>query len=83
MTTVQEHATLTRMDDARRQALEDAAGAYKQAPAALRDTIIAAGRSGERPADIVKAIGYVFTYDYVARIVRQDRADHPGEYPQS
>ena len=73
MTTVQEHATLTRMDDETRQGLEQAARAYERAPAELKAKILAAGRKGDKPAAIVKAIGHVYTYDYVARLVREDR----------
>ena len=65
--------TLTDMDDATRDKLAAAARAYLDAPANLRAAIIDAGRKGDRPADIVKAIDYAFTYDYVARLVRQDR----------
>lgn len=75
MTTVQEHATLIRMDAQTETALQDAGAAYKQAPAALKAAIIAAGRTGEKPANIVRAIGHVYTYDYVAKLIRLDRAE--------
>jgi hypothetical protein len=68
-----EHATLTRVDDETRRELAAAADAYEQAPARLKAAILAAARRGERPADIVRAIRYTYTYDYVARLVRQDR----------
>lgn len=73
MTVVQEHETLTRVDDETRQELEAAADAYVQSPATLKAAIVAAARKGERPADIVRAIRHVYTYDYVARLVREDR----------
>ena len=65
--------TLAGMDDATRDKLAAAAKAYLEAPANLRTAIIESGRNGDRPADIVKAIDYAFTYDYVARLIRQDR----------
>jgi hypothetical protein len=61
------------MDEETRAKLAAAAKTYVEAPANLRAAIIESGRKGDRPADIVKAIGYAFTYDYVARLVRQDR----------
>src|SRR5579863_10523662 len=61
------------MDEETRAKLAAAAKTYMEAPANLRAAIIESGRKGDRPADIVKAIGYAFTYDYVARLVRQDR----------
>jgi hypothetical protein len=69
-----EHETLTHVDDDTRRELADAADAYVQAPAKLRAAIIKAGRAGEKPADITRAINHVMTYDYVARLVREDRA---------
>ena len=68
-----EHETLAAMDEETRAKLATAAKAYRDAPADLRAAIIESGRNGDRPADIVKAIDYAFTYDYVARLVRQDR----------
>jgi len=70
---VQDRETLAGMDELTRKGLEAAASAYQEAPAKLRAVILAAGRKGDRPADIVKAIGHVYTYDYVARLVREDR----------
>lgn len=81
MTAILDHETLTGVDDSTRQKLADAADAYEQAPASLRAAIIEAARSGDRPRDIVRAIRYVFTYDYVARLVRLDRKENPGAYP--
>jgi hypothetical protein len=62
------------VDDETRQELEAAADQYRQAPDTLKAAIIAAGRRGDRPADIVRAIKHVYTYDYVARLIRNDRA---------
>lgn len=61
------------MDAETRDTLAAAARAYLAAPANLRAAIIEAGRNGEKPADIARAIDYAFTYDYVARLIRQDR----------
>ena len=68
-----ERATLAGVDDQTRQKLADAAQAYEQAPARLRAAILAAADAGERPAAIARAIGYVYTYEYVARLVREHR----------
>lgn len=62
------------MDDETRQALKAAADEYQQAPARLKAAILEAARNGEKPAAIARAIGYVYTYDYVARLIREDRA---------
>lgn len=61
------------MDEETRAKLATAAKAYTDAPANLRAAIIEAGRNGDKPADIARAINYAFTYDYVARLIRQDR----------
>ena len=77
VTVVQDRETLTAVEDKTRQALEAAASAYEQAPATLKEAIRAAARAGQRPADIVKAIKHVYTYDYVARIVRDEVGPRP------
>lgn len=74
VTVLSEHATLTDMDEATARELADAADAYEAAPVRLRRAILEAARNGERPADIVRAIRHVYTYDYVARLIRADRA---------
>lgn len=61
-----------------RERLEQAGRTYREAPAELRAVILASGRAGDKPADIQKAIGHVYTYDYVARLVREDRRDNPA-----
>jgi hypothetical protein len=61
-----------------KQRLEQAGRTYREAPAELRAVILASGRAGDKPAEIHKTIGYVYTYDYVARLVREDRAKNPG-----
>jgi hypothetical protein len=75
-----QRATLTGVDDETRQALRAAADGYEQAPARLKAAILEAARNGDKPADVARAIGYVYTYDYVARLIRLDRADNPGAY---
>lgn len=67
-------ATLADMDEQTRQRLAAAADAYEQAPRDLKAEIIAAGRKGDKPSEIVRAIRHVYTYDYVARLVREDKA---------
>ncbi len=81
MTTVlDQRATLTDVDDETRQALKTAASDYEEAPARLKTAILEAARKGDKPAAIARAIGYVYTYDYVARVIRVDRAKNPAEY---
>lgn len=54
--------------------LEAAAQAYEEAPKRLRAAILkAALERGEKPADITRKIGHVYTADYVARLVREAR----------
>jgi len=55
------------------QELKEAADAYVAAPERLRAAIVKAAALGEKPATITRAIGYVYTYDYVARLVREAR----------
>ena len=80
VTVILERETLTGVDQETRQALDDAADNYAMAPSRLQAAILAAARKGEKPAAIARAIDYVYTYDYVARLVRKDRAANPGEY---
>ena len=80
VTAVLEHETLTGVDDETRQALEAAADNYEHGPARLQAAILDAARSGEKPAAITRAIGYVYTYDYVAKLVRLDRKANPSLY---
>jgi hypothetical protein len=75
--------TLTGMDPEREARLAAKGNAYKRAPAELRAEILDAARAGDKPADIHRAIGYVQTYDYVARIIREDKAANPGLYPSA
>ena len=77
---LEQRATLTGVDEETRQSLTAAASDYKEAPARLKTAILEAARGGEKPADIARAIGYVYTYDYVARLVRKDRKANPGKY---
>lgn len=74
MTAIQEHATLTDVDDQVRQALEHAADQVEYGSARLKAAILAAAKAGEKPATITKAIGHVWTYDYVAKIIRDSRS---------
>ena len=78
VTVALEHATLADVDEKTADALRAAAEAYRQAPETLKAAIIAAAEKGERRAKIARAIGYVYTYDYVAkhdpRVAREVRA---------
>ena len=81
VTAIMEHETLPHMDeDETRQALADAADIYANAPDRLKATILAAARSGMTHAKIARAIHYAYTYEYVAKLVRDDRKANPGEY---
>ena len=75
-----ERETLTGVDEVTRQALEVAADNYENGPARLQAAILNAARKGEKPAAITRAIGYVYTYDYVARLVRKDKRNNPALY---
>jgi len=77
---LEQRATLADVDEQTRQALEVAADNYEHGPERLKAAILKAARKGDKPAAIARAIGYVYTYDYVAKLVREDRADNPGEY---
>ena len=83
VTVILERETLTGVDPETRQALEDAADSYAMAPSRLQAAILAAARQGDKPALIARAISYVYTYDYVARLVRSDRRANPGLYERA
>ena len=70
---LEDRATLADVDAKTLKALEDAAVAYRKAPERLKAAILEAARNGDTPAKIARAIGYVYTYDYVARLIRDDR----------
>lgn len=72
-----ERETLTDMDDETRRGLAEAADNLLNGPDRLKARIIEAGRRGEKPAAIHRVIHPAYTYDYVARLVREDRAAHP------
>lgn len=74
--------TLAGVEEETRQSLKAAADNYENGPARLQAAILDAARSGEKPAAIARAIGYVYTYDYVARLVRRDKKANPGLYPR-
>lgn len=73
VTEILEHETLTQVDPGTLEKLTTAADNYEHGPARLKAAILEAARRGEKPADIARAIGYVYTYDYVARLIREDR----------
>ena len=76
-----EPATLAQVDEATRLELDALADAYEQAPARLRAAILAAARKGDKPAEITRAIRHAYTYEYVARLIRADRAENAELYP--
>ena len=76
-----DHATLTRVDDETRAELEQAADNYVNGPDRLKRAMIRAARKGNKPAAIARAIGYAYTYDFTAKLVREDKAANPAEYP--
>lgn len=63
--------------------LETAADNYVNGPERLKAAILKAARKPEKPGTIARAIGYAYTYDYVARLVRDDRKANPEAYPDS
>jgi hypothetical protein len=78
-----EHETLTDMDDETRLGLAEAADHVLHGPERLKAKIIAAGRNGEKPADIHKVIHPAYTYDYVAKLIREDRAARTRQSPDA
>ncbi|MFF5261311.1 hypothetical protein ACFY4C_20405 [Actinomadura viridis] len=62
------------MDADMKTELEQAAKAFEDAPKNLRAAILkAALDQGEKPATITRTINHVYTADYVARLVREER----------
>ena len=80
VTVILERETLTDVDEETRQALAVAADNYENGPARLQAAILTSARKGDKPAAIHRAIGYVYTYDYVAKLVRLDRKANPDLY---
>jgi len=70
------------MDDQLRRELEEAADDVVHGRGRLRAAIFRAADAGERAADITKAIGHAYTYDYVARLVRERRGPSKGPRKQ-
>lgn len=67
------NATLDRVNDDTRRELKEAAEAVRSGPSLLKVAICKAADEGERAADITRAIDHVWTYDYVARVIREHR----------
>ena len=80
VTVILERETLTGVDQETRQELEVAADNYAMARPGSRRRSWRRPARGEKPAAIARAIDYVYTYDYVARLVRLDRRANPGLY---
>jgi hypothetical protein len=68
------------VDEETRRVLEEAADAYERAPVRLRAEILAAARNGDSPAAITRAIRHAYTYEYVGRLIRQDKTANPELY---
>ena len=49
--------------------------------AAHKAAIIKAARKGEKPAAVARAIAYAYTYDFTAKLIREDRDANPEAYP--
>lgn len=75
-----DHATLTQVDPETRGRLEQAADNYVNGPERLKGEIVDAARRGEKAAAIARAIGYAYTYDFTAKLIRGDRAANPEAY---
>lgn len=84
MTADTDRATLTDVDSDTRAELEQAADNYVNGPDRLKAAMIRAARKGEKPAAIARAIAYAYTYDFTAKLVREDKAANPEAYaPES
>lgn len=75
VTTMLERETLTDVDEPTREKLARLADAVVNGPDRLKAAILEAGRAGEKPAAIHRVIHPAYTYDYVAKLIREDRAE--------
>ena len=67
------------LSDEDRQELRELADWVDNGPARLKRAILDAAAKGARPSEITKAIRHVYTYDYVAAIIRKARnAEKPS-----
>lgn len=73
VTSVSTRETLAYVDDAMRAELEAAAEVLKTAPDNLKAVILKAASAGENANKITEAIGFVYSPDYVRRLVRDAR----------
>lgn len=58
--------------------LKEAAEAFKKAPVDLRDAILKAADDGDTSVEIAQAIGFVYSPDYVRKLIRQYRGKRQG-----
>ncbi len=79
MLLLQARETLSCVDDDVRADLKEAAAALKAAPNNLKAAIIRAAGRGENANKITEAIEFVYSPDYVRRIIREARAK--GDLP--
>lgn len=80
VTVTVEPGTLTQVDPETRAELEQAADNYVNGPDRLKAAMIRAARKGDKPAAIARATGYAYTYDFTAKLIREDRAANPEAY---
>lgn len=80
MTFTHDPETLTQVDPETRADLEGAADNYVNGPDRLKAAITRAARKGDKPADIARAISYAYTYDFTAKLIREDKAANPEKY---
>jgi hypothetical protein len=69
------------LSDEDRSALAELADHVEHGPARLKARILAAAANGGRPSEITKAIGHVYTYDYVATLTREVRKARGAQSP--
>lgn len=73
MLLLQDRENLSHVDDDVRADLQQAAAALRDAPANLKAAILRAAARGENANRITEAIGFVYSPDYVRRIIREGR----------
>ena len=76
---MQDRESLSQVDADVRADLEQAAAALKAAPDNLKAAIIRAAARGENANRITEAIEFVYSPDYVRRIIREAR--EKGQLP--
>lgn len=70
---------MNRLDEQTRRGLAEAADVVMHGPERLRSLIIEASRNGARPTDIHRVVFPAYTYEYIARLIRADKAAQAAE----